>query len=367
MAPRPGACNSVQEPATAPTPYTALLMARTSDNGEPAAGPAKPGKAEVRAQVELESRRRMRLATPSIAGGVLFLLGGVIVSTTLRALPTVGPLQGLAPELRGEANPAVSPGTREVRYIDHHAFGLIAGNVLQALAILLLVALLLFVLDAVRFRRPETTQLARPLVLGGGLVMVVVSVAHPVAQVLNAHNFVGGHDFTDEAVTHALTQSTVLELTEYLGLLGGLAMAAGMIVVILGATRTGLMARWTMYLGVFAALLAFTPFGLALGEVQQLIPAFWMVSAGILLMGRWPGGDPPAWAAGEARPWPSQLEARAQRETQRAGAHGKGPQAGAAETANGSGAGAGDVAPEPVRPARGGGGAKRRRKRGARG
>ena len=123
---------------------------------------------------------------------------------------------------------------------------------------------------------------------------------------LNAHNFVNGHDFTAEAVNHALTQSTVLEISEYLGLLGGLALAAGMVVVTLGATRTGLMARWMMYLGIFAALLAFTPFGLALGEVQQLIPAFWMVSLGILLMGRWPGGDPPAWAAGEARPWPSQ-------------------------------------------------------------
>lgn len=336
-------------------------MARTSDSGEPAEGPAKPTKAEVRAQVERESTRRLRLGTPAIAGGVLFLLGGVIVSTTLRSLPTVGPIQGLAPALRGEANPAVSPGAAEVRYIDHHAFGLIAGNVLQALAILLLLLLLLFLLDAVRFRRPETTQLARPLVVGGGVVMVLVSIVHPATQVLNAHSFVGGHDFTDEAVNRALTQSTVLELTEYLGLLGGLAMAAGMIVVILGATRTGLMARWTMYLGVFAALLAFTPFGLALGELQQLIPAFWMVSAGILLMGRWPGGDPPAWAAGEAVPWPSQVEARARREARRAGGRGGAGQA--AESANGA---VGDVAPEPVRPARGGG-AKRRRKRGARG
>ena len=25
---------------------------------------------------------------------------------------------------------------------------------------------------------------------------------------------------------------------------------------------------------------------------------------GMLLAGRWPGGDPPAWEAGEARPWP---------------------------------------------------------------
>jgi hypothetical protein len=330
---------------------------------EPVGTAPKPDKQEIRARVAHETERRNRLGVPSIAGGVLFLLGGVIVSTTLRSLPTVGTIQGLAPALRGEANPAVSPGAPEVRFIDHHAFGLIAGNLLQAVAILFLIVILLFLLGAVRFRRPETSKIARPLVLYGGAAMVLVSIAHPVAQVLNAHNFVTGSDFTAEAVNHALTQSAVLEISEYLGLLGGLALAAGMVVVTLGATRTGLMARWTMYLGIFAALLAFTPFGLALGEAQQLIPAFWMVSTGILLMGRWPGGDPAAWPAGQARPWPSQLEARAQREAGRTGGRGGRGRQDVEEGANGTG----DVAPEPTQPARGGSSARRRRKRGARG
>jgi hypothetical protein len=342
-------------------------MPRNRDNDEEAAGQAaKPDRKEIRARVGHESERRNRLGVPSIAGGVLFLLGGVIVTTTLRPLPSVGTIQGLAPALRGEVNPAVSPGAAEVRFIDHHAFGLIAGNLLQAVAIFFLVLVLLFLLGAVRFRRPETSRIARPLVLYGGVAMVLVSIAHPLAQVLNAHNFVTGNDFTAEAVNHALTQSTVLEASEYLGLLGGLALAAGMVVVTLGATRTGLMARWTMYLGIFAALLAFTPFGLALGEVQQLIPAFWMVSTGILLMGRWPGGDPAAWAAGEARPWPSSAEIRAQRDAGREGGRAAG-RGGRAQQSIGEGAnGTSDVAPEPTQPARSGS-SRRRRKRGARG
>jgi hypothetical protein len=321
----------------------------------------KPDKKEIRARVAFESQRRSRLGSPAIAGGVLFLLGGIIVNSTLRSLPTVGTLQGLAPALRGEANPAVSPGAAEVRFIDHHAFGLIAGNLLQALAIFLLVVILLFLLSAVRFRRPETTPIAQPLVLVGGAAMVLVSIVHPLAQVVNAHNFVGGHDFTDAAVNNALTQSAVLEFSEYLGLVAGLGLAAGMIVVTLGATRTGLLARWMLYLGIFAALLAFTPFGLALGEVQQLIPAFWMVSIGILMMGRWPGGDPPAWASGEAQLMPSQIEARARRDAFRAGGRGAREQSSAEQDANG----AGDVAPDPMQPARGS--SRRRRKRGTRG
>ncbi len=60
---------------------------------------------------------------------------------------------------------------------------------------------------------------------------------------------------------------------------------------------------------MFAALLIFLPIG---GAELQLVPAFWMVMIGILFVGRWPKGDPPAWAAGEARPWPSQAQLRAE-------------------------------------------------------
>ncbi|MGH2854785.1 MAG: hypothetical protein ACRDLF_11425, partial [Solirubrobacteraceae bacterium] len=292
-------------------------MSQARNQDEPGGNGRKPGKEEIRARVAHESERRARLGAPAVAGGVLFLLGGIIVSATLRPLPTVGVVQGLAPALRGEANPAVSPGTPEVRFVNSHAFGLLAGNVLQALAIVFILMVLLFLLGAVRFRRPETNRAARPLILGGGAAMVFVSVAHPLAQVVNAHNFVGGHDFTADAVNRALTQGTALVLTQYLGLVGGLTLAVGMIVTVLGASRTGIFPRWMMYLGIFAALLAFTPFGLALGEAQQLVPAFWMVGAGILLMGRWPGGDPPAWAAGEARPWPSQAQIRSERDAAR--------------------------------------------------
>jgi hypothetical protein len=310
---------------------------------------------EISERVEQESARRVRLGAPVLAGGVIYLLGGITVNATLRALPTVGLIQGLGPALRGEANPTISPGAAEVKYIDHHAFGLIAGNVLQALAVFFLVVILLFLFDAIRFRRPETSPLARPLVIGGGAVMVLVSVVHPIAQAVNAHSFTTGHDFTIDAVNRALTQSPVLEVSEYLGLLGGLTLAAGVVVVALGASRTGLFPRWMMYLGIFSALLAFTPFGLALGEVQQLILAFWMVALGILLMGKWPNGDPPAWRSGESRPWPSAAAARGQ-----GGPGGKGGGVWGQRSKVAS-----EVVPEPSMPASSQPG-KRRRKRGSR-
>ena len=79
-----------------------------------------------------------------------------------------------------------------------------------------------------------------------------------------------------------------------------------MIAIVVSAMRVGLLTRWMGVLGIFTGVLILLPIG---GATLEVVPAFWMVAMGILLRGRWPDGDPPAWAAGEARPWPSQAEA----------------------------------------------------------
>src|SRR5207247_1689149 len=81
-------------------------------------------------------------------------------------------------------------------------------------------------------------------------------------------------------------------VVSYVDLLAGLAFAAGMISVMVNALRVGLLPRWLAILGMFAAVLIFLPLG---GAELEIIPAFWLVATGILLLGRWPGGDPPAW------------------------------------------------------------------------
>ncbi len=271
---------------------------------------------EIQQRVAFESERRARLAVPAVAGGVLYLLSGIILSATLKELPAVGIVQGLEPLLRGEPNPAVSPRAPEVRYIDHHAFGLIAGTVLTAIAVVALTLVLLFVLDATRFRRP-TWPAARPLVLIGGIGVALLNVLHEALLVFEAHKFVSGSDFTNKAVDRALltTGSTGIVLG-LLGLIAALALAVGMIAVMLGSMRAGLLPRWLSVLGILSGLLFLPFFGTT---TLQLIPTFWLVATGILLMERYPNGDPPAWAAGEARPWPTQAEMRAKREGEKQG------------------------------------------------
>jgi len=318
-----------------------------------------PSQSEIRAQVASESERRNRLAVPALAGGILYLLGSIIIAGTLKGAPTVGLFEGLAPALKGEANPVESPRTAEVKFISHHAFALIAGSLLAALAIAALTLVLLLLLDATRFRRPQTWAAARPLVLGGGIGLALVSVVHQVAGAIQTHKFAVGHDFTNHAVDQTLTKGTVNVIVDYVSLLAGLAFAAGMVAVMINALRVGLLPRWVAILGMFTALLLFLPIG---GAEFQILPSFWMVAIGILFFGRWPNGEPPAWLAGEARPWPTAAERRAER--------GEAPAAGRQRAGNAP-------RPEPAvsgpstalapGPAPGGSSRKRRRKRGRRG
>jgi hypothetical protein len=306
-----------------------------------------PSAREIREQVARESDRRNRLSVPAFAGGVLYLLSGIVISSTLRGAPTVGLLEGLAPALRGDANPSVSPRAAEVRFINHHAFGLIAGSALAAIAVGVLTLVLVLVLEATRFRRPETWPAARPFVLIGGVGVLLLNLVHAIVLAVGAHSFASGHDFSNHAADRALLTTGAPGLVlGFGGLLAALALAVGMGVTMIASMRVGLLPRWLSILGVFAGVF-FLPF-FSSTTTLELITAFWLVAAGILLMGRWPNGEPAAWAAGEARPWPSQAELRAAK------------QGGKVQPAL-STAGA-DVAPAPASPVSSRSSRKRRRK-----
>jgi hypothetical protein len=72
----------------------------------------------------------------------------------------------------------------------------------------------------------------------------------------------------------------------------------GLIYIPLWAMRTGLLTRFWASLGIaLGASLILIPFGI-LGVV------LWFAVIGLMLAGWWPGPMPPAWATGEAIPWP---------------------------------------------------------------
>jgi hypothetical protein len=315
-----------------------------------------PSASEIRAQTAQELERRKRLAVPAFAGGVLYLLSAIVIASTLNSAPTVGLFQGLEPALHGEPNPVRSPRTDEVKYISHHAFGLVAGSTFAAIAIGALTLVLLLLVDAVAFRRPGLWRGARPLVLYGGIAFAVVSLGHQIVGAIETHKFAVGHDFSNHAVDQALTKGALNTIVVYLALISALALAGGTIIVSMNAQRVGLIPRWMGILGILTGVLIFLPIG---GAQLQIVPAFWLVMMGVLFSGRWSKGDPPAWAAGEARPWPSAAQARAEREA--------GGQTGSRGNGGGPAPRGDDVAPAPNQPAQPSSSRKRRRKRKARG
>jgi len=307
--------------------------------------------AEVKLQIARETEWRARLAVPAFAGGVLYLLSGIITNSIAGGAPTVGVLQGLAPAVQGHPKPAFSPRAPEVKYLSHHASSLIISSVMAAFAIIALTLALMLLAEAARFRRPASWAAARPLILIGGVALAVISLVHQAVLAIETHSFAVGHDFSNHAVDNALAKSTPNLISQYLDLLAGLAVAIAMGVIMVNSIRVGLVTRWLGVVGIISALLIFLPIG---GATLEVIPSFWLVAIGILYIGKWPNGQPPAWESGEARPWPSRAQTR-----QQAGAGGGRRPALAGGPA--------DVAPAPAQPASAGSSRKRRRKRGGRG
>jgi hypothetical protein len=90
-------------------------------------------------------------------------------------------------------------------------------------------------------------------------------------------------------------------------LLGIFLFALGAIITNLNAMRAGLLTRTMGILGMFAggAIVLF-------GPSQPLLP-LWTAFLAPLFLGRWIGGQPPAWKSGQAEPWPSSAQLRQER------------------------------------------------------
>ncbi|MGI9020953.1 MAG: hypothetical protein ACR2G3_09625 [Solirubrobacterales bacterium] len=109
-------------------------------------------------------------------------------------------------------------------------------------------------------------------------------------------------EYADDLVREQVTTG----LSAGFGLAGIVALVFGVIYTALWAMRVGLVTRF------------FGTFGMALGASLPLFGAtfsllalmFWIAWLGLIYIGKVPGGPAPAWAAGEAVPWPKPGEAQ---------------------------------------------------------
>ena len=226
-----------------------------------------------------------------------------------------------------------------LRSAHEHASDLALSSVLQAIGIGLLAAPLYFLFRATRVRSDRLRRQFVGVVVAAPLFLCVAAVLNGVATTEAADEFVAGgattsltiekasesckgerkqdaakfreefgrgagaihrcagEEVADEEATEAVSGASLRPLATGFGLGGRLGLAFALVYTCLYAMRVGLLTRFWGALGMamgVAALLLLIQFTL-----------IWFIYFGLLAAGWLPRGRPPAWAAGEAIPWPT--------------------------------------------------------------
>lgn len=296
-----------------------------------------------------EARQRPRAAAAALGAAILILGSYVASGLVFSDAPRAPLLDAIGRAAAG--GPVGSVPSGKIAFYEFYADrgpALIATSLARALGFLLIGLALTFLAQATRARSGTLPKLALYVPLIGGALSAISYLASPVGTVLAVNNFLDGPRTVDAAAD--VVSSNFVVTAGLIGFVGGLALALGLVLVSLNAMRAGLLTRFMGVLGILSGVLTFIPVGSPLPVVQ----CFWLGALGVLFLGRWPGGEPPAWRTGRAEPWPTQQELREARDRARGGDQG------------GKGGG---PKPEPVAAAVAAGGAahpssnKRKRKR----
>jgi hypothetical protein len=185
---------------------------------------------------------------------------------------------------------------------------LIAGRILQAVAIGLLAAPLLYLFRAAQARSDAVRRGLIGIVVIGPLFFAVGGIVGTLALDSIAADFTlaetpcaedEGEAQDDCLEEEVIRSDSTFSVAGGISLAGSLGLLVGMVYTCLQAMRVGLLTRFLGSLGMAlgVAVLLFGPIG---------PPAIVMycLSLGLLFINRWPGGRPPAWEAVEAIPWP---------------------------------------------------------------
>ena len=256
---------------------------------------------------------RPRAAAAALAGGVLAVAGGIFNSLALRDAPRalfVDSLQSLAQP--GPIGSAQSTRIPAYEFFHDHIAAIVIGAILLGLASLAASGALTFLAYATRARAERFPRIALYLPFVGGALVLVGSVVTAVGSLVYVGELLDTNRTVD--ALQDLGQSPVLVAGQIIVQFGGLALAGAYVLVALNAMRVGLLTRAMGVVGLVVGLLVVLPVAL----LSQLLQPLWLFALSWLLLGRWPGGEPPAWRTGRAEPWPSNAQLREQRDAARA-------------------------------------------------
>lgn len=278
-----------------------------------------PTAAEI---VERESRARPRAGIAAILAGILGLGASIALGVIFSDIPRVFVIEALQ-DVAG-LNPEGEGLRREqLLFYDDKALLLLGAALVIAFSFVAMAYALTFLFDATRARNPALPPALRLAAPFGAIAFGLSQIAVQVVVAARASDFASSSDQASEAARDAL-RSDALIAAQFVQLLGTFALAVAFVLIALNAMRAGLLSRFMGILGIIVGVTFVLPL-----DQQGVVRGFFLVALGLLLLNRWPTGVPPAWAAGEAVPWPTQQELREAREQQQG--HSREPAGGAPE------------------------------------
>jgi MFS family permease len=262
---------------------------------------------------EREARIRPRVGLVALAAAILTIVANVVQNAALSDRPRVTEIDALR-DAAGQPLGRPGLGTDQVLFFHDHAASIIFGSFLQALVSILTGLVLLALLRATLDRGGRVPRFTRQLIIVGATAAALGTLLLSIGLAINAADFASATDQGTDAAHDAARSGTLVVAGTLLGLLGLFPLAAAFVMVAVAAMRIGLLTRFVGVLGAIVGVLQI------LGPLSAgafIVTAFWLAMVGMLFLGRWPSGTPPAWDDAEARPWPSQQEIREQRDRAR--------------------------------------------------
>jgi hypothetical protein len=239
----------------------------------------------VAEQVQYESRVRFKYGVIAFCAALL-----IVVSQLLNLSGTHAPVDELTLDL--------------IAVTQRSTLDLV-GSILDLLGLAAVGVLLFWLHRIASARRPELKPAVRWVAVIGAGLSAVMALAYTIVLAHKAHVFVTtGNQGYPEA--NQLTRSGPVIVLPLVLELGTLLLAIGCIWTSLSALRVGLITRPVGYAGVVAGALFLFP----IGALVPVVQGFWLAAVAVTLARRWPSGDPPAWQAGVAVPWPSATRAQ---------------------------------------------------------
>jgi hypothetical protein len=234
-------------------------------------------------QLQLERARAPIAAAGAMLAAILPMAGAIIGARTLADQP--------------------KNSASKLLYFNQHSGDLIVYAILLSLGALALIAPMVYLYKATKFRRPQIPRAALICVIGGCALLAVVQVGSQILLADHAKTFASTGDQTYEEAKRVFALPE-LKVLAGAGLAAQLALGFAFVMISLNAMRAGLLTRFMGFLGIIVGAL----FVLPLAPGPPVVQSFWLAALAALILGKWPSGVPPAWAAGREIRWPTRQE-----------------------------------------------------------